>query len=51
MADFMCRRDVDFMLCEWLDLVELTKYDHFCEHCWAGFASVARTHLPVTRPA
>jgi alkylation response protein AidB-like acyl-CoA dehydrogenase len=32
MAEFLSRRDVDFLLYEWLDVVELTKRDHFAEH-------------------
>src|ERR1700741_3390354 len=31
MADFLSRRDVDFLLYEWVDVVELTKRDHFAE--------------------
>src|SRR5919201_119854 len=32
MAEFFSRRDVDFLLYEWLDVVKMTKRDHFAEH-------------------
>ena len=40
MADFLSRRDVDFLLYEWLDVVELTKRDHFAEHSRDTFDAV-----------
>lgn len=40
MADFLSRRDVDFLLYEWLDVVELTKRDHFAAHSRDTFDSV-----------
>ncbi|MGB8404590.1 MAG: acyl-CoA dehydrogenase [Mycobacterium sp.] len=40
MADFMSRRDVDFLLYEWLDVVELTKHEHFAEHSRDTFDAV-----------
>jgi len=39
-ADFMSRRDVDFLLYEWLDVVELTKHEHFAEHSRDTFDGV-----------
>lgn len=32
MVENLSRRDVDFLLYEWLDVVELTKHEHFAEH-------------------
>jgi hypothetical protein len=40
MAEFLSRRDVDFLLYEWLDVVELTKRDHFAEHSRDTFEAV-----------
>jgi len=40
MADFLSRRDVDFLLYEWLDVVALTKRDHFAEHTRDTFDAV-----------
>lgn len=40
MAEFLSRRDVDFLLYEWLDVVELTKRDHFAEHSRDTFDAV-----------
>src|SRR4051794_7626137 len=40
MADFLSRRDVDFLLYEWLDVVALTKHDHFAEHSRDTFDAV-----------
>jgi alkylation response protein AidB-like acyl-CoA dehydrogenase len=40
MAEFLARRDVDFLLYEWLDVVELTKRDHFAEHSRDTFDAV-----------
>jgi alkylation response protein AidB-like acyl-CoA dehydrogenase len=40
MAEFLSRRDVDFLLYEWLDVVELTKSDHFAEHSRDTFDAV-----------
>jgi alkylation response protein AidB-like acyl-CoA dehydrogenase len=40
MAEFFSRRDVDFLLYEWLDVVELTKRDHFAEHSRDTFDAV-----------
>jgi alkylation response protein AidB-like acyl-CoA dehydrogenase len=40
MADFLSRRDVDFLLYEWLDVVALTKRDHFAEHSRDTFDAV-----------
>ena len=40
MAEFLSRRDVDFLLHEWLDVVELTKRDHFAEHSRDTFDAV-----------
>jgi alkylation response protein AidB-like acyl-CoA dehydrogenase len=39
-AEFLSRRDVDFLLYEWLDVVELTKRDHFAEHSRDTFDAV-----------
>ncbi|MGJ6123278.1 acyl-CoA dehydrogenase [Mycolicibacterium sp. Y3] len=40
MADFLSRRDVDFLLHEWLDVTALTKRDHFAEHSRDTFDAV-----------
>ena len=40
MAEFLSRRDVDFLLYEWLDVVGLTKRDHFAEHSRDTFDAV-----------
>ena len=40
MAEFLSRRDVDFLLYEWLDVVQLTKRDHFAEHSRDTFDAV-----------
>jgi alkylation response protein AidB-like acyl-CoA dehydrogenase len=40
MAEFLSRRDVDFLLYEWLDVVALTKHDHFAEHSRDTFDAV-----------
>jgi alkylation response protein AidB-like acyl-CoA dehydrogenase len=40
MAEFLSRRDVDFLLYEWLDVVELTKREHFAEHSRDTFDAV-----------
>src|SRR6201994_1789541 len=40
MAEFFSRRDADFLLYEWLDVVELTKRDHFAEHSRDTFDAV-----------
>src|ERR1700752_3567293 len=40
MADFLSRRDVDFLLYEWLPVVRLTKPDHFPEHSRDTFDAV-----------
>ena len=40
MAEFFSRRDVDFLLYEWLDVVQLTKRDHFAEHSRDTFDAV-----------
>ncbi|MCX8553843.1 acyl-CoA dehydrogenase [Mycolicibacterium mucogenicum] len=40
MTDFMSRRDLDFLLYEWLDVVELTKHEHFAEHSRDTFDAV-----------
>ncbi len=40
MAYFLSRRDVDFLLYEWLDVVALTKRDHFAEHSRDTFDAV-----------
>jgi len=40
MAESLSRRDVDFLLYEWLDVVELTKRDHFAEHSRDTFDAV-----------
>jgi alkylation response protein AidB-like acyl-CoA dehydrogenase len=40
MAEFLSRRDVDFLLYEWLDVVALTKRDHFAEHSRDTFDAV-----------
>lgn len=40
MANFLSRRDVDFLLYEWLDVVELTKHEHFAEHSRDTFDAV-----------
>ncbi|BBX83362.1 acyl-CoA dehydrogenase [Mycolicibacterium aubagnense] len=40
MSDFMSRRDLDFLLYEWLDVVELTKHEHFAEHSRDTFDAV-----------
>jgi alkylation response protein AidB-like acyl-CoA dehydrogenase len=40
MAEFLSRRDVDFLLYEWLDVVALTKGDHFAEHSRDTFDAV-----------
>ena len=40
MADFMSQRDVDFLLYEWLNVVELTKHEHFSEHSRDTFDAV-----------
>jgi alkylation response protein AidB-like acyl-CoA dehydrogenase len=40
MAEFLSRRDVDFLLHEWLDVVSLTKRDHFAEHSRDTFDAV-----------
>ncbi|CAM5736856.1 acyl-CoA dehydrogenase [Mycolicibacterium aubagnense] len=36
----MSRRDLDFLLYEWLDVVELTKHEHFAEHSRDTFDAV-----------
>jgi alkylation response protein AidB-like acyl-CoA dehydrogenase len=38
--EFLSRRDVDFLLYEWLDVVELTKREHFAEHSRDTFDGV-----------
>ncbi|MEN4474599.1 acyl-CoA dehydrogenase [Mycolicibacterium cosmeticum] len=40
MADFLSRRDIDFLLHEWLDVTALTKRDHFAEHSRDTFDAV-----------
>ncbi|HYR17822.1 MAG TPA: acyl-CoA dehydrogenase family protein, partial [Mycobacterium sp.] len=40
MAEFLSRRDLDFLLYEWLDVVELTKREHFAEHSRDTFDGV-----------
>ncbi|HKH50285.1 MAG TPA: acyl-CoA dehydrogenase [Mycobacterium sp.] len=40
MAEFLSRRDLDFLLYEWLDVVKLTKRDHFAEHSRDTFDAV-----------
>lgn len=40
MAEFLSRRDVDFLLYEWLDVVELTNRDRFAEHSRETFDAV-----------
>ncbi len=40
MTEFMSRRDLDFLLYEWLDVVELTKHEHFAEHSRDTFDAV-----------
>jgi alkylation response protein AidB-like acyl-CoA dehydrogenase len=40
MPDFMSRRDLDFLLYEWLDVVELTKDEYFAEHSRDTFDAV-----------
>jgi alkylation response protein AidB-like acyl-CoA dehydrogenase len=40
MAESFSRRDVDFLLYEWLDVVELTKREHFAEHSRDTFDAV-----------
>ena len=40
MAEFFSRRDVDFLLYEWLDVVELTKREHYAEHSRDTFDAV-----------
>jgi alkylation response protein AidB-like acyl-CoA dehydrogenase len=40
MAEFFSRRDVDFLLYEWLDVVGLTKREHFAEHSRDTFDAV-----------
>lgn len=40
MVDFLSRRDIDFLLYEWLDVVALTKRDHFAEHSRDTFDAV-----------
>jgi alkylation response protein AidB-like acyl-CoA dehydrogenase len=40
MAEFLSRRDVDFLLYEWLDVVALTKHRHFAEHSRDTFDAV-----------
>lgn len=39
-AEFLSRRDVDFLLYEWLDVVEVTKRDHVAEHSRDTFDAV-----------
>jgi alkylation response protein AidB-like acyl-CoA dehydrogenase len=40
MADFMSQRDMDFLLYEWLNVIELTKHEHFSEHSRDTFDAV-----------
>ena len=38
----LSRRDLDFLLFEWLRVTELTKRERFCEHSEDTFADVLR---------
>jgi alkylation response protein AidB-like acyl-CoA dehydrogenase len=49
MAEFLSRRDVDFLLYEWLDVVELTKRDHFAEHSRDTFDAVLELSQDIAR--